>query len=60
MLQIITVCLVFSNIIINAKIHDNKRELHMYLVLFTSITFMKMKFMLIRLPKPNLNTPFLN
>ena len=60
MLQIITVCLDFSNIIINAKIHDNKRELHMYLVLFTftSITFMKMKFMLIRLP--NLNIPFLN
>ena len=60
MLQIITVCLGFTNIIINAKRHDNKRELHMYLVLFTSITFMKMKFMLIRLPKPNLNTPFLN
>ena len=58
MLQIITVCLGFTNIIINAKINDNKRELHMYLILFTSITFMKMKFMLIRLP--NLNTPFLN
>ena len=58
MLQIITVCLGFTNIIINAKIKDNKRELHMYLILFTSITFMKMKFMLIRLP--NLNTPFLN